>query len=120
MSALRTITDEDYAAVLGKVFVNKGSYSVDAYQVVGKTKCYVRAVSVPFVSAYVPLHGDGSHVIDWAKVTKPLPGSNSKEGALYSLAKFEDGQYCISKTKDDMHAFMVDDGDAHPFSTVEY
>lgn len=116
----RHVADEDYAAVLGKVFVSKTSYSVDAYQVVGRTKCYVRAVRVPLVSAYVPLHGDGSHKIDWQGINKPAPGSNNKRGNLYGLKKFDDDIYCLHKTRDEFHAFMVEDGSEQTFATVEY
>lgn len=122
MAAPRTskiVTDADYAAVLGRVFVSKTSYDVQAVQVVGKTKCYVRAVSVPMTSTRVPLYGDASHKIDWQKVTKPGPDSDNKEAKRYSLERFECGTYCISNTKDQFYAFMVDDESDQPFGTVE-
>jgi hypothetical protein len=125
----RFISDDDYAAVLGKVFVHTTSYATDAYQVVGRTKCYVRAIRVPLVSAHVPLYGDGAHKIDWTQVAQPAPGSNSKKGDLYSLVRGwddDDGSdddgptYWLTKARDDFHAFPIETGSDHAFTTVGY
>ncbi|AGO85463.1 hypothetical protein psal_cds_1182 [Pandoravirus salinus] len=131
--ARAAISDDDYAAVLGKVFVYTTSYAASAYQVVGRTKCYVRAISVPLVSTHVALYGDGAHKIDWTKVVQPAPGSNSKKGSLYSLVRHNNGDdgdvdgdasdeptYCLVKASDDFYAFPVETGSDHAFTTVGY
>ncbi|AVK75449.1 hypothetical protein pqer_cds_1027 [Pandoravirus quercus] len=127
------ISDDDYAAVLGKVFVHTTSYAADAYQVVGRTKCYVRAIHVPLVSTHVALYGDGAHKIDWTQVVQPAPGSNSKKGNLYSLVRSDDDDsdgdggdvsdqptYWLTKVGDDFHAFPIETGSDHVFTTVGY
>lgn len=122
--ASRTISDDDYAAVLGKVFVHTTSYAAEAYQVVGRTKCYVRAIPVPLVSTHVPLYGDGAHKIDWTKVVQPAPDSNSKKGDLYSLVRGDpdDGEpaHWLTKSASDFHAFPVETGSDDVFRTVTY
>lgn len=122
--ASRAISDDDYAAVLGKVFVHTTSYAAEAYQVVGRTKCYVRAVRVPLVSAHVPLYGDGAHKIDWTKVAQPAPASNSKEGDLYSLVRGDpdddEPAHWLTKAAGDFHAFPVETGSDAIFTTVGY
>lgn len=122
--ASRAISDDDYAAVLGKVFVHTTSYAAEAYQVVGRTKCYVRAVRVPLVSTHVPLYGDGAHKIDWTKVAQPAPASNSKEGDLYSLVRGDpdddEPAHWLTKAAGDFHAFPVETGSDAIFTTVGY
>lgn len=118
------ISDDDYGRVFGKVFVHKTSYSVKAYQVVGRTKCYVRALPVPLKHTYDNPSGTGSHTIDWENVEKPPAGSNCKEGDLFSLetttATKPEQRYVLARVRDNVWAYQVDDGDGKSFATVEY
>lgn len=115
------ISDEDYAVAFGRVFVSKTSYDAQALQVVGRTKFYVRARGVPMVSASDRRYGDATHRVAWDRVEKPAPGSDTKEHTgLYSLIKYKGTHYCISKAKENVYAFMVDDGDEHGYLAVEY
>ncbi|BCU02947.1 hypothetical protein [Pandoravirus japonicus] len=122
--ASRTVSDDDYAAVLGKVFVHTTSYAAEAYQVVGRTKCYVRAIRVPLVSTHVAAYGDGAHKVDWAKVAQPAPASNSKKGDLYSLVRGDpdddEPTHWLTKAAGDFHAFPVETGSDEVFTTVGY
>jgi hypothetical protein len=122
MSVLRQpIPDEDYATVFGRVFVtNTFDRPLLALQVVGRTRFYVRARPVPMVPAQDARYGEMSHHVAWDTVEKPAPGSDTKEHtSLYSLTRPQ-GAYCISRAKENIHAYMVDDGDEHGFLAVEY
>lgn len=115
------ISDEDYAAVFGRVFVtNTFDRPPSALQVVGRTKFYVRARPVPMVPARNARYGEVSHHPAWDLVEKPAPGSDTREHtSLYSLAKFQGRHHYISNAKDKLCAYMVDDGDEHGYLAVE-
>ena len=116
------ISKEDYESVLGRVFVHKTSYRVCAYQVVGRTKCYVRAAQVPTVAEYTQPGGEGTHRIDWSKIEQPK--GNDKEAPLFRLENTaeenEEPRYCIYKTKDNIYAHAAKKDSDRAYSTVEY
>lgn len=103
MTSVKNITQEDFDQIQGKVFVENSSYSVDAYQIIRKTKCFVFVRRVPVKSEYIGTLA-GTHEIDW-KWVDSTPVDPKEVGEKYTLCK-ADGHYYLQKGKGSIAQFM--------------
>ncbi len=115
------ITDEIFDKVKGKVFVLRTSYQIRVFQVVAKTKCYVKLRKVAFTTEYDEIF-NAAHTIDWnwLELNPPTRGQHLED--RYSLLYDEqlDEYYLSRQQKGQPLEFLAPAQPGQVFTTVEY